>query len=226
MVNRSQTAPESQSSSKESSAKESAKEKVLREKLPREKLVETAAALIYRQGWNATGINQILGEAQVPKGSFYYYFHSKEDLGVAIVRYHAAQFQEIYERTLLSPTLNGRAAVEAFLLEQLEMQRRCEWRFGCPLGSFSNEVVATPEEKIASACREAMCAFSDALTRAVERGQNDGSILAKEPADQLGMQISSLWQGAMLFMKTHKSEAPLRGAMQCICEKLCASHVV
>src|SRR4051812_6995061 len=74
--------------------------------LSKDKLVETAAALIYRQGWNATGINQILTEAAVPKGSFYYYFESKEDLGVAIVRHHGRRQAQAFAQTLANVAFN------------------------------------------------------------------------------------------------------------------------
>ena len=42
----------------------------------REEIVRKGAALIHAQGYNATGIKQILDAAGVPKGSFYFYFKS------------------------------------------------------------------------------------------------------------------------------------------------------
>jgi AcrR family transcriptional regulator len=49
----------------------------------RNQIVETASRLFYKQGYNATGINQIIDEAGVAKASLYQHFHSKEDLLVA-----------------------------------------------------------------------------------------------------------------------------------------------
>lgn len=46
-------------------------------------LLEVAATLFYEQGYNATGIKQIIDEAQIAKGTFYSHFKSKEELGVA-----------------------------------------------------------------------------------------------------------------------------------------------
>lgn len=174
--------------------------------LPKSKLVETAADLIYRQGWNATGINQILTEAKVPKGSFYYYFQSKEDLGVAIVKYHADQFQELYKTTLLNANLSGGEAIKKYFEIDLEKHRRHEWRFGCPIGSFSNEV-ATSTEKITLACREALEEMSRALVVAIERGQKDGSISKRNSPQKLAQDVAATWQGAQLFMKTFRRES-------------------
>lgn len=51
-------------------------------KSPRERIVETTFKLFATQGYNSTGINQIISEAEVAKASFYQYFKSKEDLCV------------------------------------------------------------------------------------------------------------------------------------------------
>jgi AcrR family transcriptional regulator len=46
----------------------------------KERVVDTAARLFYDQGYTATGINQIIGEAGVAKASLYQVFRSKEAL--------------------------------------------------------------------------------------------------------------------------------------------------
>lgn len=51
----------------------------------RDKLLSTASGLFHRQGYNATGINQIIDEAGIAKGSFYYHFKSKEELCMAFL---------------------------------------------------------------------------------------------------------------------------------------------
>ena len=52
---------------------------------PKDRILETASRLFYTQGYNATGINQILEEAKVAKASLYKHYGSKDDLGVAYV---------------------------------------------------------------------------------------------------------------------------------------------
>ncbi|HLY70917.1 MAG TPA: TetR/AcrR family transcriptional regulator [Puia sp.] len=52
----------------------------------REQIIETADRLFYKQGYNLTGINQIIEEAEVAKASLYYHFPSKEDLCVAYLK--------------------------------------------------------------------------------------------------------------------------------------------
>lgn len=65
-------------------------------KSPRERIIETTFQLFARQGYNSTGINQIISEAEVAKASFYQYFKSKEDLCVEFLNVrHDYWFNEL-----------------------------------------------------------------------------------------------------------------------------------
>ena len=52
----------------------------------RQRIITTALDLFYRQGYLATGINQVIAESNVSKNTFYYYFPSKDDLCVAYLQ--------------------------------------------------------------------------------------------------------------------------------------------
>ena len=51
----------------------------------RERLVRTGVAILTEKGFSAVGIEEILASAGVPKGSFYYYFGSKEEFGGTLI---------------------------------------------------------------------------------------------------------------------------------------------
>lgn len=52
----------------------------------RERIIETALDLFYKQGYLATGINQVISEAKVAKATFYANFASKESLCIAYLQ--------------------------------------------------------------------------------------------------------------------------------------------
>ena len=52
----------------------------------KDRIVETASDLFYHNGYNQTGINQIIAEAGVAKASMYQHYRSKEDIAVAYLR--------------------------------------------------------------------------------------------------------------------------------------------
>lgn len=65
-------------------------------KSPRERIIETTFQLFANQGYNSTGINQIISEAEVARASFYQYFKSKEDLCVEFLNVrHEYWFNEL-----------------------------------------------------------------------------------------------------------------------------------
>ncbi|PWN60379.1 TetR/AcrR family transcriptional regulator [Chryseobacterium viscerum] len=65
-------------------------------KSPRERIIETTFQLFARQGYNSTGINQIISEAEVARASFYQHFKSKEDLCVEFLKVrHEYWFKEL-----------------------------------------------------------------------------------------------------------------------------------
>lgn len=66
---------------------------------PAERVLNTADELFYRQGYSATGINQIIKEAGVARASFYQHFPSKRDLAIAYIqRRHEQWFRLLRDR--------------------------------------------------------------------------------------------------------------------------------
>ena len=53
------------------------------------------------KGYSATGIEEVLRSVDVPKGSFYHYFPSKEAFGAALIDSYATYFSPAEARQLL-----------------------------------------------------------------------------------------------------------------------------
>lgn len=65
---------------------------------PKERILTVTAHLFHQQGYNSTGINQIIKEAKVAKASFYQHFESKEKLCAEFLnRRHTYWFNELSE---------------------------------------------------------------------------------------------------------------------------------
>lgn len=104
----------------------------------RQKLVDTAARLFYAQGYRATGINQIIEEADVCKASFYNHFPTKEDLLIAwLERSHNEATATV--RSVLAQPLAPRDLVrEIFALH--EAQLSATGYRGCPFMNCLAEI--------------------------------------------------------------------------------------
>ncbi|WP_419903121.1 TetR/AcrR family transcriptional regulator [Kiloniella sp.] len=66
----------------------------MRRSKKREQLIETALQLFYRQGFHATGVDQIISDAGVARMTFYKHFPSKEDLIIASLERRDENFCE------------------------------------------------------------------------------------------------------------------------------------
>ena len=66
------------------------------------RIVETASSLFYKNGYNSTGINEIISESGIAKATLYNHFKSKEDLCLAYLQFKNTTFLnniEIYCRS-------------------------------------------------------------------------------------------------------------------------------
>ncbi|MBS7230524.1 TetR/AcrR family transcriptional regulator [Flavobacterium psychroterrae] len=111
--------------------------------LPKERILETVSVLFHKQGYNATGINQIIEEAKVAKASFYQHFKSKEDLCVAFLNErHDLWFNALEKFTLKEKDLKSKVVASFDFL--IFMNQNENFR-GC---SFLNILSEIPSDNV------------------------------------------------------------------------------
>jgi AcrR family transcriptional regulator len=69
----------------------------------KERILDAAEGLMLVKSFHSVGLNEILTAVQVPKGSFYHYFKSKEQFGVEMLKHYVADATAWKTRMLLSP---------------------------------------------------------------------------------------------------------------------------
>lgn len=185
----------------------------------RETLLAVGLRLLITQAYAATGVQQIVSEAGVPKGSFYNHFASKEEYGAAVLDRYVA---------LLLPPLEapaGRAdpigAVRAFheaLIRVLDMRPGA---LRCMLGAFATEV-----DEESSALRAAMASGIERWVGAYERlfaeAQALGQIRADIPPRQLAEIFWNQWQGSLAQMRVRGSTDSLKLSLDALLATLLA----
>ncbi|MCG8387762.1 MAG: TetR/AcrR family transcriptional regulator, partial [Cytophagales bacterium] len=60
----------------------------------RQRIIETASLLFYRNGYNSTGINEIISESGIAKATLYSHFKSKEDICLSYLQFKNTIFLE------------------------------------------------------------------------------------------------------------------------------------
>jgi TetR/AcrR family transcriptional repressor of nem operon len=170
----------------------------------REKILTAAESLITLQGYSALGVAEICKAAGVPKGSFYYFFESKEALALAVLDEHWARQRLDWSRLLGSeaePFKRLRQLFEATQADQLAGQRGCGTVSGCLFGNLTLEMSNQTEairERLQQIFTEQVDMVAAVITEARERGQ-----VAIPDAREAARSIVAQLEGQVLFAKLY-----------------------
>ncbi len=169
----------------------------------RQAIVQAAVGLFRRQGYAATGLNEILARSGAPKGSLYHYFPGgKAQLGEAAVKLAGAAVT----RTLADLRDRSSSASETLrrYIDQLALwMEQSNWKDGCPITTTLLET-AHEAPAIAAAGRAAFADWVAVLGEALAR---DG--VEPSRAARLGRFAISAVEGALIQSKVERSTATL-----------------
>jgi len=168
----------------------------------RDRLVQTAFELFLRQGYTATGIAQILKQANVNSGSLYHYFPTKEDLLIATLEWCKANLWSDVMQPVVERVSDPLERVFGVLDGYRQMLVLTECGQGCPIGNLALELAESHPrvrqllvenfEGWRNQVRECLDAASGRLPEHVDR-------------DQLALFVLTTMEGAVMLARTYKS---------------------
>lgn len=166
-------------------------------------ILETAARLFQRQGYHATGLNQILQESGAPKGSLYYYFpNGKEQLAVEAIHLTRDTIGEKI-RARLSKVDDPAASIHALILVAADSLQNIESIIPCTISLLAMET-ALVSEPLRAACESTINDWSSAFADKLLQGG-----YSQEAAQTMGETIQLLIDGALIHSLTKKDTQPL-----------------
>ncbi|MEU1273778.1 TetR/AcrR family transcriptional regulator [Streptomyces sp. NPDC005799] len=171
-------------------------------------ILDTAQRIMAHKGYSAVGINEVLAEAGVPKGSFYHYFASKDAFGEAILKSYFADYLTDMDRVLAH---SGQSAAERLMTywhQWRETQSLDECQGKCLAVKLGAEV-ADLSEAMRLALKEGTSAVVDRIERTITEGLEDGSLSVDGEAREVAQALYDMWLGASVMAKIHRSLAPL-----------------
>ncbi len=174
----------------------------------RERILKYATLLFHKQGYQATGINQVIAEANVAKASLYQHFASKEALCLAYLnRRHTCWMQALREY------LGQDASEDKVILRAFDfithMNQQEDYR-GCAFINISSE---TPSLS------------NGAILEVIQNHKNDlrhllNQLASQDPAGftvpETGDQLYTLYEGALIASKIFRSDWPVQQAKQVV----------
>jgi TetR/AcrR family transcriptional regulator, transcriptional repressor for nem operon len=185
----------------------------------RQVILEAGADLVHERGFHHTGLGDILQVAGVPKGSFYFYFRSKEDFGLALVDHHARRLAGAAEQLMAADGSPPLARLRRFFSGMREHFARHGYARGCPIGNLAQEMsdLSPPmRERVRGVMAGVSGRLSVLLAEARERGELPAGL---DPARTASFLLDA-WEGALLRMKVEKSQESLVRFEEFVFEKL------
>jgi AcrR family transcriptional regulator len=178
---------------------------------PRERILEKAFQLFYTQGYNLTGINQVLEESKVAKASLYQHFGSKEELGMEYIKKVRKDWFESFENHLARKTDFKEKLLAAF--DFLEMNMKQNDFLGCRFLNLLSDIGTTSKKmqnQIIEHKSKLRSYFNDLAKAHIK------STKSAENIPNTGDTIFLLFEAAVVESKVHRDVWPIRVAKKSV----------
>jgi len=175
----------------------------------RESLLRAGVATLTEKGFSATGIDEILKSVNVPKGSFYHYFGSKEAFGLELIDQYAGYFARKLDRILGNTKRSPMQRMHDFVADAEAGMQRYAFRRGCLVGNLGQEMSVLPEG-YRDRLRRVFDDWEARTARCLLEAQQLGEISADKDCKALATFFWIGWEGAVLRAKLDGDPTSLR----------------
>ena len=183
---------------------------VVKRKIYKEDIIQSGYDLFYEKGYSVTGIKEITEKIDIPKGSFYNHFKSKEEFGIAVLDNYIQKNIAFLKQVLLNPEKSPINNLKQFFNDYIQLQEEeLECSKGCLMANLTMELADVNQAfqfKTKQGFETVTTIFEDCLRNAKEVGEID----PKTDVKSLAAFIVNSWQGAALRMKADKSTDALK----------------
>jgi TetR/AcrR family transcriptional regulator, lmrAB and yxaGH operons repressor len=169
----------------------------------RARLTATAADLLQRQGYHATGLAQIVEASGAPRGSLYFHFPGgKEELVVAALRDAGAAWRKRIEAAVAGAPDLG-AAIVAVCRMHAEELAASNWQLGCPLATVALEASGV-SEPVRATCAEHFSGWEASIAARLMAGG-----VSEDLAQRMATFALATVEGALLLARVQRSPRAL-----------------
>ncbi|MEM9834766.1 MAG: TetR/AcrR family transcriptional regulator [Bacteroidota bacterium] len=171
-----------------------ASQNLSRADITRLNILNKAFALIYRSGYQATSIDDIIATTQVTKGALYYHFKNKDEMGLAIIEevmypaMHSTMIKPLTEAT------HPQKEIYKMMKGILENESFFDVRYGCPAVNLIEEM-APLNSAFAKALKKLFTEWKNAIIHCVEEGKKKKIVNTDVNSEQVAILVLSGYSG-------------------------------
>ncbi|WP_246545786.1 TetR/AcrR family transcriptional regulator [Pelotalea chapellei] len=178
-------------------------------------LITAGMQLFASQGYNATGIDAVLKRTGVPKGSFYHFFSSKEEFGLAVIEAFAGRFLARLDIFLSDETSTPLNRLRIFMERGVAQLAEHQCTVGCLIGDLGQELAAS-NERLRGRLDEILFSWRERFAVCIREAQQAGELPQSYDPHVIAGFILSGWEGAVLSAKVMKSTQPVQDFLDTI----------
>lgn len=179
----------------------------------RDKLLEVAHGLVMVHGFNNTGIGQIVKDAGVPKGSFYHYFPSKDELGYALVNDYSRMIKQHLQDFLQAQQGPALHRLRAYFVTLAQAFRHEFGHCNCLLGNMGQEL-AGQHEGFRRLVRQHFVELEGIVATTLQQAKAEGDLAPDADCQMLAELLFSGWEGGIIRAKLEGSSQNLEGYIE------------
>ena len=188
-------------------------------KLTREHLIDVGLELMHRHGYNTTGLTEILKAADIPKGSFYHHFGSKEDFAAAVLGRYVAHEGEHAATVLNDLKTSPLKRLRRYFSDLMKIYGQKGAIPGCMMGRFSLEM-ATESPQLRKQISASFAHWQQTIATVIQQAAAQKELPAGTDPDSLAGFLLNSWEGALLRSQAEKNDAPLETFMRYVFDGL------
>lgn len=170
----------------------------------RERILSIGQTLVSGRGFSALGLSEILTKAEVPKGSFYHYFQSKEGFGVALLERYFDNYLLQASALLQDESVPVRQRLLTYFSNWRQIAAGCACPNMCLAVKLAAEV-ADLSEPMRLALAAGMQRITMQIASTISTAQSQGQFPTEINATQLAESLYGMWVGASLLTKVSRS---------------------
>jgi AcrR family transcriptional regulator len=176
-------------------------------------LIQITFNLLYRRGYCATNLTDILKDAKVTKGAMYYHFESKNELVLATMRYF---LEYILHSHWVDPFKDSKEPLQVlidqinkYLVMYADADSFLDIKHGCPLMNFVLDM-SDKDESFFIYLQSVYSRWQESVNNALQKAQELNQTKTQFNADDQARFIISSIEGSIGVAKAHNSLDVLR----------------
>ncbi len=173
----------------------------------RDHLIATGLKLLHARGFHACGVQDITAAAEVPKGTFYTHFDSKEQFGADVLGRYWEQRASRAQTILSDESRSPLERLKAYFASKAQVTGPFDK--GCMIGNFSAEMAAD-SRLMRDRLGAVLAAWTQMLATCIREARSAGELTTGQDPETIAAFLIDAFEGAVLRTKVDRDGTALK----------------